>query len=58
MPSEHARSPVIPYQFPATQTLLSVIFDAATEAGLDVQFSTAPEVYDSLIASRPDLGGA
>lgn len=49
---EHARSPVFPHQFPATQTLLSVIFDAASEAGLEVQFLTAPEVYDLVIRAE------
>lgn len=46
---EHARMPVFPHQYPATQALLSVIFDAATRAGVDVTFATAPEVYDLLV---------
>lgn len=46
---EHARVPVFPHQYPATQTLISVILDAATIAGVDVEFSTAPEVYDLLV---------
>lgn len=49
---EHARSAVIPHQYPATQTFLSVIFDAAAAAGVEVQFLTAPEVYDLLIAAK------
>jgi hypothetical protein len=49
---EHARSPVFPHHFPATQTLLSVIFDAAAAAGLEIQFLTAPEVYELMIAAK------
>jgi hypothetical protein len=54
---EHVRRPVFPHQYPATQTLLSIIFDAATRAGVDVSFRTAPEVYDQLLAApaRPDI---
>ncbi len=48
---EHASLPVFPHQLPATQTLLSVVFEAATQAGLEVQFLTAPQVYDLLLAS-------
>lgn len=49
---EHARMPVFPHQFPATQTLLSVIFDAAVEAGLEVQLLHASEAYDLLISAE------
>jgi hypothetical protein len=54
---EHARSAVFPHQYPPTQTLLSVIFEAATDAKIDVQFLTAPEVYDLLLAaeSKPQM---
>lgn len=49
---EHSRTAVFPHQYPATQTLLSVLFDAAVRAGLAVEFLTAPEVYDGLLAAR------
>lgn len=49
---EHARTPIFPHQYPPVQTLLSVIFEAAGEAGLDLQLLTAPEVYDSLVDSK------
>ena len=54
---EHARMPVFPHQHPAVQTLLSVIFDAATQAGHDIEFATAPEVYDQLLTakSKPEV---
>lgn len=47
------RSPVFPHQYPATQTLLSVIFDAAARAGTQVRFLTASEVYHSLLTQEP-----
>lgn len=50
---EHARTAVFPHQLPAAQTLLSVIFDAATAGGLAVQFLTAPEVYDLVLNAAP-----
>jgi hypothetical protein len=46
---EHARAPVFPHEYPATQTLLSVIFDAAAGANIDVRFLTASEVYDLVL---------
>ena len=49
---EHARAAVFPHQYPPTQTLLSVIFEAAALAGLDVQLRTAPEVYDLLVTAE------
>lgn len=49
---EHAQAPVVPHQYPLTQTLLSVIFEAAAQAGLDIQFLTAPEVYDLLVTAE------
>ncbi len=49
---EHARMPVFPHQYPATQTMLSVIFDAAARAGAEVRFSTASEVYKSVVQAR------
>lgn len=49
---EHARVPVIPHQYPPAQTLLSVIFEAAALAGLEIQFLTAPEVYDLLVTAQ------
>ena len=54
---EHSRAAVFPHQFPATQTLLSVIFEAATQAGLTTQFLTVPEVYDLLTGAqaKPEL---
>jgi len=54
---EHARTAVFPHQYPPTQTLLSVIFEAAARAGLDVQLLTVPEVYDLLVSAetKPDL---
>lgn len=48
---EHARAAVFPHQHPATQALLSVVFDAAELAGRKVEFATAPEVYDQLLAA-------
>ena len=54
---EHARLPVVPHQYPPTQTLLSVIFEAAAQAGLDIKFLTAPEVYDLLVTAdtKPEV---
>jgi hypothetical protein len=54
---EHARSVVFPHQFPGTQTLLSVIFEAAAKAGVQTRFLTVPEVYDLLTgaAAKPDI---
>lgn len=54
---EHARAAVFPHQHPATQTLLSVIFEAASQAGMEVEFRTAPEVYDMLLSApaKPDM---
>jgi hypothetical protein len=49
---EYARTAVFPHQYPPAQTLLSVIFEAATEAGLDIEFLTAPEVYDLLVTAE------
>lgn len=49
---EHVRSPVFPHQYPDTQVMLSVVFDAAALAGCRVVFSTVPEVYDGLLAAR------
>lgn len=48
---EHTRSAVFPHQYPATQTILSVIFDAAEKAGRRVEFLTVPEVYDRLLSA-------
>lgn len=54
---EHASTAVYPHQYPATQTLLSVVFEAVSRAGLEVEFRTAPEVYDMLLSApaKPDL---
>lgn len=49
---EYARTAVFPHQYPPAQTLLSVIFEAAAEAGLDIEFLTAPEVYDLLVSAE------
>lgn len=49
---EHARAAVFPHQYPPTQTLLSVIFEAAAQAGLDIQHLTAPEVYDLMVTAK------
>jgi hypothetical protein len=49
---EHARSPIFPHQHPAIQTLLSVVFEAAAAADCSIDFSTAPEVYDRLLAEK------
>jgi hypothetical protein len=49
---EHMRSPVFPHQHPDVQALLSVIFDAALQAGLEVEFLTASEVYERLVTAR------
>ncbi|MGD9880574.1 MAG: hypothetical protein AB7F22_27895 [Reyranella sp.] len=54
---EHARTAVLPHQHPSAQALLSVIFEAAAEAGLEIQFLTAPEVYDLLVTAeaKPEI---
>ena len=54
---EHARAAVFPHQYPPTQTLLSVIFDAAAQAGMEVRFLTVPEVYDLIVTadSKPQV---
>lgn len=54
---EHSRSAVFPHQHPAVQTLLSVVFEAASQADMEVEFRTAPEVYDMLLAAavKPDV---
>ena len=54
---EHARSPVFPHQHPATQTLMSVIFDAATRAGVELRFLSASEAYHELIDAemKPEI---
>jgi hypothetical protein len=49
---EYARAAVFPHQNPPTQALLSVIFEAAAEAGLEIEFLTAPEVYDLLVTAE------
>jgi hypothetical protein len=49
---EYARTAVFPHQYPPAQTLLSVIFEAAAGAGLDIEFLTAPEVYDLLVTAE------
>jgi hypothetical protein len=49
---EHAQVPVFPHQHPAVQRLLWVIFDAAVQAGLRIEFLTVPEVYDLLISAK------
>lgn len=51
---EHTPLPVFPHQFPATQVLLAVIFEAAAAAGLQSRCLTVPEVYELLVnASKP-----
>lgn len=54
---EYARTAVFPHQYPPAQALLSVIFEAAAEAGLDIEFLTAPEVYDLLVSAeaKPEI---
>ena len=54
---EYARSAVFPHQYPPAQALLSVIFEAAAQAGLAVEFLTAPEVYDLLVTAeaKPEI---
>lgn len=49
---EHVRYPVYPHQNPATQTMLTVLFDAAAQAGLSVRFLTVPEVYDAITTAK------
>lgn len=49
---EYARTAVFPHQYPPAQALLSVIFEAAAEAGLEIEFRTAPEVYDLLVTAE------
>ncbi|MGE5268582.1 MAG: hypothetical protein ACM3JG_02795 [Thiohalocapsa sp.] len=46
-----ARSAVFPHQYPAVQTLLSTLFDAAELAGLTVRFHSASEVYDLVVGA-------
>lgn len=48
---EHTRAAVFPHQYPPTQTLLSVIFDAAAQAGLEIRFLNVPEVYDLIVTA-------
>lgn len=48
---EYSRDAVFPHQYPATQTVLSVIFDAAASAGIEVRFITASEAYDSVVGT-------
>jgi hypothetical protein len=52
----YAKKPIFPHLYPATQTLLGVLFDAASYAGLEVKFSTASEVYRMVTtaAMRPE----
>jgi hypothetical protein len=54
---EHARAAVFPHQYPATQVLLSVLLEAAAQAGRNIEFCTAPEVYDLLLSAptKPDV---
>lgn len=54
---EHARTAVFPHQYPAAQALLSVLFDASARAGVAVEFLSAPEVYDGLLAvsDKPEV---
>jgi len=54
---ENARLPVFPHQYPATQSLFSVIFEAAERSGVAVRFATASEAYAALIGEhdKPDI---
>ena len=52
------RVPIVPHLHPGVQSLLGVIFDGASAAGLEVEFLTAHEVYDRLLDARPEPGQA
>ncbi len=46
---EAARLPIPPHAHPGVQTLLSLIFDGAALADVDIRFATVPEIYDLLV---------
>jgi hypothetical protein len=47
---EAARRPVPPHLHPGIQSLFGVLFDGAADAGVDVEFATASEVYRRYVA--------
>ena len=47
------RVPIVPHLHPGVQSLLGVIFDAASAAGLEVEFLTAHEVYNRFVDAKP-----
>jgi hypothetical protein len=54
---EHTPTPVFPHLHPPTRDVLGVVFEAAARAEIAVEFLTAPEVHDTLVAepTRPDV---
>lgn len=46
---EDKRRPIYPHAHPGVQTLFSMVFDAAAAAGAEIEFLTAPEVYDRFV---------
>ncbi len=51
---DNIRRPIYPHFHPGVQALLGVVFDAASDAGLDIEFLTAAEVYDRFSSARFD----
>lgn len=52
------RVPIVPHLHPGVQSLLGVIFDGASAAGLEVEFLTANEVYNRFLDASPMPGQA
>ncbi|MFI5032527.1 MAG: hypothetical protein ACHQPH_17680 [Reyranellales bacterium] len=50
-------APVFPHEYPPARELLSIVFEAATRADVEVKFLTAPEVHDTLVfaATKPEI---
>jgi hypothetical protein len=55
---EFKRRPIYPHAHPGVQTLFSIVFDAASTAGAEVEFLTVSEVYDRFVSAqyRPEDG--
>ncbi len=49
---DNIRRPIYPHFHPGVQALLGVVFDAASDAGLNVQFASAGEVYDRFTSAH------
>jgi hypothetical protein len=48
---EAKRRPVYPHAHPGVQTVFSLVFDAASAAGIEIEFLTASEVYDRFVTA-------